>query len=270
VAAQERDAEWASATEMLHRLILRRPDAEWVVDGATAKVMVEATDGVQAEAMVEATGGALEDLPGGSRRSGPRCKQAWRLRPEVGPRRPSTPMPIAKIWNSKLTGCATSFTKSRNASTPQKRNSNRSSLPPAGEGKRYAIRIRERESLMKIVVTAAGPSLDAAIDPRFGRCAYFVFVDTEDMSVEAIANESGAHSGGAGIQSAQLLAQRGVKAVLTGNCGPNAHQTLSAAGIDVIVGCAGNVSEAIERFKAGQLQTASAPNVANHSGVVGA
>jgi len=123
---------------------------------------------------------------------------------------------------------------------------------------------------MRVVVTATGPSLDAAMDPRFGRCAYFVFVDTEDMSFEAIANESAAHGGGAGIQSAQLLAQKGAKAVLTGNCGPNAHQTLNAAGIDVIVGCAGNVSEAIEYFKTGQLQVASAPNVANHSGVIGA
>jgi predicted Fe-Mo cluster-binding NifX family protein len=123
---------------------------------------------------------------------------------------------------------------------------------------------------MRVVVTATGPSLDAPIDPRFGRCAYFVFVDTEDMSFETVANDSGAHSGGAGIQSAQLLAQKGAKAVLTGNCGPNAHQTLSAAGIDVIVGCSGSVSETIERFKAGHLQAAIAPNVASHSGVVGA
>jgi predicted Fe-Mo cluster-binding NifX family protein len=123
---------------------------------------------------------------------------------------------------------------------------------------------------MKVVVTATGPSLDSEIDPRFGRCAYFVFIDAVDMSFEAIANDSGAHSGGAGIQSAQLLAQKEVKAVLTGNCGPNAHQTLRAAGIDVIVGCSGSVSETIVRFKAGQLQAAAGPNVASHSGVVGA
>ena len=34
---------------------------------------------------------------------------------------------------------------------------------------------------MKVAVTASGPSLDAQVDPRFGRCAYFVFVESDDM-----------------------------------------------------------------------------------------
>lgn len=101
---------------------------------------------------------------------------------------------------------------------------------------------------MKVAVTATGPSLDAATDPRFGRCAYFVIVETEDMTFEAIENANSSLGGGAGIQSAQLMAQKGAKAVLTGHCGPNAHQTLCAAGIDVVVGCGGIVSEAVERF----------------------
>jgi len=122
---------------------------------------------------------------------------------------------------------------------------------------------------MKVAVTATGPSLDAAMDPRFGRCSYFVVVETDDMTFEAIENVNSSLGGGAGIQSAQVMAQKGAKAVLTGNCGPNAHQTLSAAGIDVIVGCSGIVSEAVERFKSGQLRAASAPNVAGHSGMGG-
>jgi predicted Fe-Mo cluster-binding NifX family protein len=122
---------------------------------------------------------------------------------------------------------------------------------------------------MKVAVTATGPSLDAAVDPRFGRCSHFVVVETDDMSFEAIENVNSSLGGGAGIQSAQVMAQKGTTAVLTGNCGPNAHQTLSAAGIDVIVGCSGSVSEAVERFKSGQLRAASAPNVAGHSGMGG-
>lgn len=120
---------------------------------------------------------------------------------------------------------------------------------------------------MKVAVTATGPSLDAAMDPRFGRCSLFVVVETEDMTFETVENVNSSLGGGAGIQSGQLMAQKGVKAVLTGNCGPNAHQTLSAAGIQVIVGCNGTVSEAIQRFKAGQLQKSAAPNVASHSGM---
>jgi predicted Fe-Mo cluster-binding NifX family protein len=122
---------------------------------------------------------------------------------------------------------------------------------------------------MKVAVSSTGPSLDAAVDPRFGRCPCFVLVETDDMSFEAVENGSSSLGGGAGIQSAQLIAQKGAKAVLTGNCGPNAHQTLSAAGIDVVVNCGGTVSEAVLRFKSGQLRAASAPNVASHSGMGG-
>jgi len=122
---------------------------------------------------------------------------------------------------------------------------------------------------MKVAVTATEPSLDAAMDPRFGRCSCFVIVETDDMSLETTENLGSSRGGGAGIQAAQLMARKGVKVVLTGNCGPNAHQTLGAAGIDVVVGCSGTVSEALRRFRSGQLQVASAPNVASHAGMDG-
>jgi len=122
---------------------------------------------------------------------------------------------------------------------------------------------------MKVVVTSTGPSLDAAVDPRFGRCPLFMVVDTDDMSFKAVANGNSALGGGAGIQSAGLVVQEGAKAVLTGNCGPNAHQALSAAGVEVVVGCSGTVAEVVDRFKAGQLRAASGPNVGSHSGMKG-
>jgi predicted Fe-Mo cluster-binding NifX family protein len=120
---------------------------------------------------------------------------------------------------------------------------------------------------MKVAVSASGTTLDAAVDPRFGRCATFLLVDTDDGSYEAVDNGSAALGGGAGIQSAQLMARKGVKAVLTGNCGPNAHQTLAAAGIEVFVGCTGTIREAIERYRQGRLEPASAANVASHAGM---
>jgi predicted Fe-Mo cluster-binding NifX family protein len=120
---------------------------------------------------------------------------------------------------------------------------------------------------MKVAVTSTGSTLEAAVDPRFGRCSCFVVVETEDMSFETIENGNSSRGGGAGIQSAWLVAQQGVKAVLTGRCGPNAHETLSAAGIDVVVDCSGTVSEVVERFKSGQLRPTAVPNVASHSGI---
>jgi len=123
---------------------------------------------------------------------------------------------------------------------------------------------------MKVAVTATDRTLDASVDPRFGRCPCFVIVETDDLSFEAVDNPNLTLGGGAGIQSAQLMAERGVQHVLTGNCGPNAHQTLSAAGIGVIIGCSGTVAEVIEQFKAGQLSAATAPNVASKFGMGGA
>jgi len=120
---------------------------------------------------------------------------------------------------------------------------------------------------MRIAITATGPSLEANVDPRFGRCPYFLIVETDDLGFEAIENPNLALGGGAGIQSAQLMAERGVKHVLTGNCGPNAHQTLSAAGIVVSVGCSGPIRQVIEQFKAGRFTAALHPNVAGHFGI---
>ena len=120
---------------------------------------------------------------------------------------------------------------------------------------------------MKIAVSATGNNLDSAIDPRFGRCAYFLVVDTENMSLEAFSNESSALGGGAGIQSAQFVSSKGAQVLITGNCGPNAVQALSAAGVKVVLGQSGTVREATERFKRGELNASSAANVGTHSGM---
>jgi predicted Fe-Mo cluster-binding NifX family protein len=122
---------------------------------------------------------------------------------------------------------------------------------------------------MKTAITATGATLDADVDPRFGRCAYFIVIDVNTMAFEAVENPNGALGQGAGIQSAQLLAGKGVKYVLTGHCGPNAYETLTAAGIGVILNCTGSVQDVIQRLKAGQLGTAAGPDVAGHTGMAG-
>lgn len=122
---------------------------------------------------------------------------------------------------------------------------------------------------MKVAVSAGGKDLDAPIDSRFGRCAYFILVETDDMSFEAFDNENIALGGGAGIQSAQFVVSKGAKVVITGNCGPNAVRTLNAAGAKIIVGQSGTVREAIERYKKGVLDTTHEANVADHYGSSG-
>ena len=120
---------------------------------------------------------------------------------------------------------------------------------------------------MKIGITSTGKNLDAEVDQRFGRCKYFIIVDTDSMEFEAISNENIMASGGAGIQAAQTIANKGVEAVVTGNVGPNAFQTLSTAGIKVYTGASGKIREVIDKCKKGVLKETEAPNVGSHSGM---
>ena len=102
---------------------------------------------------------------------------------------------------------------------------------------------------MKICITSQGDNLDSQIDPRFGRCQYFIFADTETFEFEAIKNPNIDAMGGAGIQSGQIVIEKQAKAVLTGNVGPNAFKTLQAADIDIITNVTGSIKEAIEEYK---------------------
>jgi len=118
-----------------------------------------------------------------------------------------------------------------------------------------------------VAVSAAGPNLDAPVDPRFGRCAYFMIVDTDTMQYEAVPNTSLNAASGAGIQAAQTIAGKGVKAVLTGNIGPNAYQALSAARIQIITGVTGTIKEAVTKYRKGEFKETNSPTVGGHFGI---
>jgi predicted Fe-Mo cluster-binding NifX family protein len=121
---------------------------------------------------------------------------------------------------------------------------------------------------MKVCITSTGPSLDSEMDPRFGRCQYFIFVDPHSLDMEAVENPNLGAPGGAGIQSAQFVANRGVEAIITGQVGPNAFTTLQAAGIKILIGVSGRVREVVEMYKKGQLSSfAQSPSVQAHYGM---
>jgi predicted Fe-Mo cluster-binding NifX family protein len=104
---------------------------------------------------------------------------------------------------------------------------------------------------MKIAISATGTSPDGPIDERFGRCPSFIIADRDGTVYETVENIHAERGSGAGIQAACLLIERGVSVVLTGRCGPNASETLAAAGIGIVTGCSGTVRQAVERFAAG-------------------
>jgi predicted Fe-Mo cluster-binding NifX family protein len=101
----------------------------------------------------------------------------------------------------------------------------------------------------RICITSRGKGLNSKVDPRFGRAKYFILIDPETTDLEVIENPNTEAVHGAGIQSAQLIASKKVKAVLTGNCGPNAQRILNAAGIKLITGVSGDLETALSKHK---------------------
>jgi predicted Fe-Mo cluster-binding NifX family protein len=122
---------------------------------------------------------------------------------------------------------------------------------------------------MKIVVTANGADLEAPASPIFGRCPVYIFVDTETMEFEAVENPAINAPGGAGIQAAQFVVERGARAVVTGNVGPNAFNVFQSAGVPIYPFGGGTVREAAEAFRAGELQSIADANVQAGMGMGG-
>jgi len=121
--------------------------------------------------------------------------------------------------------------------------------------------LQQKESgEIKICLSSTGETLDSQVDPRFGRCQYFLIVDKKTGEFKAIANEGVEISRGAGISAAQIVANEKVKAVITGNIGPNAFMVLNQAGIEIYTGVFDKTcKEALEMFNSGKLKANQEP-----------
>ncbi len=118
---------------------------------------------------------------------------------------------------------------------------------------------------MKIAITSKGQNLDSEVDPRFGRAAYIIVVDTDTLEFEVIDNDKNANAfKGAGIQAAASISDKNAEVLLTGFCGPNAFKTLDAAGIKVGNDAKGTVKDTIQAFKHQEFTYADAANVDGH------
>jgi predicted Fe-Mo cluster-binding NifX family protein len=119
---------------------------------------------------------------------------------------------------------------------------------------------------VKIAVSAQGKSVEAAVDPRFGRCPYLVIVDTATMDAEGVDNPGALAGTGAGVAAAQIAADAGAEAIITGVVGPHAFEALSSGKIRAYGPAKGSVRDAVEQFQAGQLGELQQPNAPLHAG----
>ena len=118
---------------------------------------------------------------------------------------------------------------------------------------------------MKLAITSTGKELDSNLDPRFGRAAYFIMVDPKTMAFEVVENSQNLNlSWGAGIQASKTIVDNHVDVLITGNCGPKAFMVLERAGIKIVTGASGTITENIDKFKKGELQPSASSNVNGH------
>jgi predicted Fe-Mo cluster-binding NifX family protein len=107
----------------------------------------------------------------------------------------------------------------------------------------------------KIAITSAGPNPESNVEPQFGRAPWFMIYDPGTSGWQAVDNSNTARApGGAGREAAEALARRGVRIVITGQCGPNALRALSSAGIRIFQGSDRTVAAALRDYEAGKLR----------------
>ena len=117
-----------------------------------------------------------------------------------------------------------------------------------------------------MALSSSGRSIKSQVAPRFGRCQFFLLVESETLDYEVIPNDALNSAHGAGVAAATLIASKGVEVVLTGNIGPNAYNALSASRIKVVTGVTGIAENAVTKFLMGGYKTTEKPTVRGHFG----
>jgi predicted Fe-Mo cluster-binding NifX family protein len=114
-----------------------------------------------------------------------------------------------------------------------------------------------------VAISANGKDIDAGVEPRFGRARFFILVDPITQQWEPFDNLANLSSmQGVGILTAKNLTKnRVVQTVITGNCGPKAFEELKGAGVKVFLDAQGTVRQALFKWRRGELEQASGPNM---------
>jgi len=109
---------------------------------------------------------------------------------------------------------------------------------------------------MKIAISSTGKKLTDNVSEVFARCPYFVIAEIENRKVrgtEIIENKIANQLGQAGISAGQLMAEKDIKAVITGSVGPRALDVLNQFKIDIYIR-EGTIKKVLQEFIGGKLK----------------
>jgi len=119
---------------------------------------------------------------------------------------------------------------------------------------------------MKICISSTGKNLSSSVDPRFGRCAYFLIIDSENKEEFEVIENIGTHAQhGAGVTAAQIIADKKIDVAISGNFGPNAYLVLSQVGVKCYTTSSSmSIKEALEFLNEGKLEELVKPSSSHY------
>lgn len=117
---------------------------------------------------------------------------------------------------------------------------------------------------MITAVAICKPEQSAPLSRLFGRSEFFLLFNKEDNSKSIIRNPYADTFGGAGIQTAQLLIENNIDAVIVKQIGIHALRILLAADVKVFTTNVKNVSEALKLYMQGSLTLVDEQNLYPH------
>lgn len=88
---------------------------------------------------------------------------------------------------------------------------------------------------MKAAIASIGNTLESNIDTSFGRCAWFIIVDTESGGMEFIPNTNRDMEEQAGKAAVELVATRNVEMIVSGEFGVKIKPLLDSMHIQMVV-----------------------------------
>lgn len=117
---------------------------------------------------------------------------------------------------------------------------------------------------MKLAFPVSEKSFDANIHKIFGKAPYYLIYNTNSKEMDYLDHRAVVAQGGAGVRAAQVLADNGIKVIITLQCGENAEKILRNAEVLVYKAIPGSVKENTEAFEQNQLNLLDEFKQRNH------